>query len=119
MNILKKFNTRKFRMSVIKMAITACTIAMAICNTAMLAFAVTEDNKAPDGAETNTFKTLITIVMWIVRIVIIAIGGLPGIVKIIQGQADENPRDRNAGIATLIVTGVCFAATFLINALIL
>ena len=36
----------------------------------------------------------------------------------VQGQADENPRDRNAGLAVIGIAGAAFAATFAVKALI-
>ena len=47
--------------------------------------------------------------------IILAVGGIPAIVKIVQGQADENSRDRNAGIATLLIAAAGFGATFAID----
>jgi uncharacterized protein YneF (UPF0154 family) len=120
-NVIKKFDVRKFRKTMLKMAITACTIAMAMCSTMMIAFAddAPAENVKPSGiGGTSTMDTIVTIVFWIVRILILAIGGIPSIVKIVQGQTDENPRDRNAGIAALVVTGAAFAATFAVKALI-
>ena len=70
---------------------------------------------APSGVDTATMGTLADIVWWIVRIAILAVGGIPAIVKIVQGQADENPRDRNAGIATLLIAAAGFGATFAID----
>ena len=70
---------------------------------------------APGGVDTATMGTLADIVWWIVRIAILAVGGIPAIVKIVQGQADENSRDRNAGIATLLIAAAGFGATFAID----
>ena len=70
---------------------------------------------APSGVDTATMGTLADIVWWIVRIAILAVGGIPAIVKIVQGQADENSRDRNAGIATLLIAAAGFGATFAID----
>jgi hypothetical protein len=67
---------------------------------------------APAGVNTANMNTLVTIIFWAVRLIILAVGAVPAVVKIVQGQADENPRDRNAGIATVIISGICFAATF-------
>ncbi|MBQ6252476.1 hypothetical protein [Ruminococcus sp.] len=118
-NVIKKFDVRKFRMAVIKMAITACTVAMAVCSSAMIAFADNAENTAPTGVGgTNTKSALVNVVFWIIRIAIIIIGGGPSLIKIVQGQTDENTRDRNAGIAGLVITGACFAATFLVAGLI-
>lgn len=57
------------------------------------------------------------ILFWIARCVIIAVGGGVGIVKIVKGKADENPRDMNEGLTTLCASGVVFAATFAIQAI--
>ena len=38
-NIIKKIDTRRIRIRMIKAAITLCTLCMAICSTAMVAFA--------------------------------------------------------------------------------
>ena len=84
----------------------------------MTAYADNGENQAPEGiGGTSTMTTTINIVFWAVRIIIIIIAS-PGVIKIVQGQADENPRDRNAGIATVAVAGVCFAASFAIQNLI-
>lgn len=118
-NSIRKFNVRKFRLAAIKMAITACTIAMAMCSTAMIAFAEGEaENPNPTGVKTSTMDTMITLAFWAVRIIIIFTGGVPGIIKINQGNADENAKEKNAGIVSVVVAGVCFAATFAVEALI-
>lgn len=116
--ISKTLTSAKFRLAVIRLAITACTIAMAICNAA-ITFAANEENATPEGiGGTNTMNNMINVVFWIVRIIIILVGGVPGGIKIVQGQSDENPRDRNAGLATIGITGAVFGATFLIQKLI-
>lgn len=73
-------------------------------------------NPAPSGVDTTTMSSLVAIVLWIVRVAIGVIA-VPGILKIVQGQADENPRDRNAGITTVAIAGACFAATFAVPAI--
>lgn len=116
--ISKTLTSAKFRLAAIKLGIIACTVAMTLCNGA-IAFAANDDNTAPDGlAGTATMNKMITVVFWIVRILVLFIGGVPGIPKIVQGQADENPRDRNAGLAVIGVTGAAFAATFVVEALV-
>lgn len=92
------------------------TIATMLC-TAMTAFAGNGENGTPAGVSTGTMTTLMSIVFWAVRVIVIVIA-IPGVIKIVQGQADENPRDRNAGIATVAIAGICFAASFGIEALI-
>jgi dipeptide/tripeptide permease len=75
----------------------------------LLAVTVAADEPA-NG--TTTMTTLVSIVFWAVRLIILAVGVVPAVIKIVQGQSDENTRDRNAGIATIIIAGICFAATF-------
>lgn len=97
---------------------TLLTLATLFC-TGITAFADNAENSAPTGTGgTNTMTSLVNIVFWIVRVAILIIGGAPALIKIVQGQNDENPRDRNAGIATLVITGAAFAATFVIQNLI-
>ena len=104
---LKKYYKTAF--SMLMMALTAICFSFS-------AFAAPEGG-TPSGVSTTTMSSLISLVLWVVRIAIIIIA-VPGIIKIVQGQADENPRDRNAGIATVGIAGACFAATFAIPALI-
>lgn len=72
---------------------------------------------APAGVDTSKMDVLNKIVWWIVRIGIGAAGGIPACFKIVQGQADENPRERNGGITLLVITGAVFGGTFAIQAL--
>lgn len=116
--ISNTLTSRKFRLMTIKLGIIACTVAMAMCN-AMFTFAANDENTAPTGiGGTATMNTMITVVFWIVRIIVIFVGGVPGGIKIVQGQSDENPRDRNAGLATIGITGAVFAVSFAIEALV-
>ena len=75
-------------------------------------------NSTPAGVDTSTMSQFGTIIWWIVRIVILAIGGVPGIIKVVQGISDEDNRGRNAGIVTLIATGAGFGATFALQQII-
>lgn len=103
---------RKFQ----KYVSVAAFAAIILVISSMCVFAEGEgDNSAPAGVQTTTMSSLSTIIWWVVRIAVLAIGGIPACVKIVQGQADENPRDRNAGIATLVVTAAVFGATFAIE----
>lgn len=58
---------------------------------------------------------LTSIVMNAARVLIIAAGGAIGIVKIVKGKSDENPREFNEGLIILGATGVVFAATFAVQ----
>ena len=75
-------------------------------------------NTTPAGVDTSTMSQFGTIIWWIVRIVILAVGGVPGIIKVVQGISDEDNRGRNAGIVTLIATGAGFGATFALQQII-
>ena len=75
-------------------------------------------NTTPAGVDTSTMSQFGTIIWWIVRIVILAAGGVPGMIKLVQGFSDEDNRSRNAGIVTLIVTGAVFGATFALQQII-
>ena len=121
-NAVKKINVNKLRKFNIKLCVMLGTIAMALCNT-MTAFAASAGKNSENTKPTNiggasTMNTAVSIVFWVIRVAIILIGGAPGIVKVVQGQSDENPRDRNAGLATIGIAGAAFAATFAIQGLI-
>lgn len=122
-NAVKKINVNKLRKFNIKLCVMLGTIAMALCNT-MTAFAAasagsnSENTKPTNIGGASTMNTAVSIVFWVIRVAIILIGGAPGIVKVVQGQSDENPRDRNAGLATIGIAGAAFAATFAIQGLI-
>ena len=122
-NVIKKINVNNLRKFNIKLCVMLGTIAMALCNT-MTAFAAasvgsnSENTKPTNIGGASTMNTAVSIVFWVIRVAIILIGGAPGIVKVVQGQSDENPRDRNAGLATIGIAGAAFAATFAIQGLI-
>ena len=95
-----------------KLASMLCTIAMLMNGMCITAFAAEE---APADVQTGTMSSMVDIVFWVVRIFILIAGGAPGIMKIVQGQADENPRDRNNGLVLLVITGAAFGATFAVK----
>ena len=106
MNMIKKIsnkvNGRNYRKLAVKLSLIACTIAFAMCN----AFADNAENAKPTGAGgSSTMSNMVDIVFWVVRIIIVLVSGVPGIIKVVQGQADENPRDRNAGLAVIGIAG--------------
>ena len=114
---MKKVN--KFRLNAIKATLAVTTAMMLATNGAMLAFAGNNENANPTGlGGGTTMSTAVSIVFWAVRVIVLLAGGVPGIMKVVQGQADENTKDRNAGLATIGVTGAVFAASFAVEALI-
>ena len=112
--ISRERKLHKFQKAVSVAGFTAAMLAAS----SMSVFAANTENSAPANVSTTTMSTMINIIMWIVRIAILAIGGIPGLIKIVQGQQEENPRDRNNGIVSVVIAGVAFAATFAIAALI-
>ncbi len=59
------------------------------------------------------------LVQWllgIARTLIIAAGGGIGLVKIVKGKTDENPRDFNEGLIIIGGAGAIVAASFAIEA---
>lgn len=114
----KQVKTERTIRKVQKYITVALTVMMVLAMSSVMAFATTGDNSAPANVSTTTMNGLADIVWWLVRIAVLAIGGIPAVIKIVQGQSDENARDRNAGIATLIVTAAAFGATFAIDSLI-
>ena len=85
--------------------------------TGLTAFAEGE-NPTPTGVGgTNTFNTLVTVVFWIIRILVLIPGGV-ALVKLVNSFSDENPRDRNNALITIIAAAAAFAFTFVIEGLI-
>ncbi len=98
-------------------AMSAACSAMIVANAAITAYAdsdnmINGENSNSNITSTSTMTDMVGIVFWIVRVIVLLIGGVAGIPKIVQGQADENPRDRNNGLATIGIAGAAFAATF-------
>lgn len=101
-----------------KATVTAMTVAcsaMLLANSAVTAFAANNENSNANVNKTSTMTNMVAIVFWVLRVIILIIGGVSGLPKVVQGQADENPRDRNNGLATIGIAGAAFAATFAIE----
>ena len=112
---MKKLNSKKL-IRIVSTAIVAVTAALTF-TIGVSANADTGLANAPANVDATSLNTLITIAFWAVRLIIAAAGGIPSIIKLVQGVSDENPRDRNGGIVGLIATGVGVGATFAIEAL--
>lgn len=69
----------------------------------------------PSGVDTSTMTGFGSIVWWLVRIVILAIGGIPGVINLVKGLSDQDDRQRNIGLVTLVVTGGAVVATFALS----
>ena len=114
----KQVKTERTVRKVQKYITVALTVMMVLAVSSIMVFATDPDNTAPSGVSTTTMSGLSAIIWWLVRVAVLAIGGIPAVIKIVQGQSDEDSRVRNAGIATLIVTAAAFGATFAIQNLI-
>ena len=95
-----------------KKVITAVTALNVAALSVTQAFAA-----APTGVDTGAYSGLIDIVFWVATIAIAAGGGIPSLIKLVQGQADEDPRGRNAGIAGIVITGAVIGAAAAVKTL--
>ena len=71
----------------------------------------------PSGVDTSSYSGMVDIVFWVATIAIAAGSGIPSLIKLVQGQADEDSRGRNAGIAGLVITGAVIGAATAIKTL--
>lgn len=110
---MKKLNKKK----VSRMLSVAVVAAAAIAALTVSVAAEGGLSDAPANVDNTSLNALITIAFWATRLIVAAAGGIPSVIKLVQGVSDENPRDRNGGILGLIATGVGVGATFAIEAL--
>ena len=83
----------------------------------ILALGTMSASAVPSGVDTTSYNGLLDIVFWVATIAIAAAGGIPSLIKLVQGQASEDDRGRNAGIAGLVVTGAVIGAAAAIKTL--
>ena len=95
----------------------AATVLVFVAMASITVFAATSggDNQAPEGVQTETMSGLSNIIWWLVRIAVLATGGPTGVIKIANGSANEDTRERNAGISILVIIAALFGATFVIQ----
>ena len=93
------------------------TILLSNVLLAYSAFAEGGIGNAPSSVDTATYDTLVTLVFWVVRIVVLGLTAISGLIKIAQGIGNEDVRERNGGISLMVIGGALFAATFAIEAL--
>lgn len=55
---------------------------------------------------------LVDIIMWIARCILLAIGGGGGLIMIVKGKSDENPKLTYEGFGAIAGAAAMFAATF-------
>ena len=92
-----------------------CTISTCLIMAALSANSF--QAAAPSGVDNAAYNGLIDIVFWVATIAIAAAGGIPSLIKLVQGQADDDPRGRNAGIAGLVITGAVIGAATAVKTL--
>lgn len=94
----------------------AAVVMMVLMMSAVSVFAAgAATNGQPSNVDTSTMNEFGGIVWWLVRIVVLAIGGIPGVINLVKGLSDQDDRQRNIGLITLVVTGAAFAATFALS----
>jgi heme/copper-type cytochrome/quinol oxidase subunit 2 len=113
---MKNVKQERCRLTTVRTALKIAVMLAVAGALTMTAFA-NENPANPANIQTETMNTLVTLVFWAVRLLILAIGGIPALIKITQGQTNEDNKERNAGITAAIVTGIMFAASFGIEAL--
>lgn len=92
-------------------------IIAAVAALNVTAMSMVSASAAPSGVSTQSYNGLVDIVFWVATIAIAAGGGIPSLIKLVQGQADEDPRGRNAGIAGLVITGAVIGAAAAVKTL--
>ena len=71
------------------------------------------------AAETpsDPLSSLIDILFWIARSVILVIGGGGGLFFIVKGRTEESPREFRDGLLAIVAAGTIIAATFAVQAI--
>lgn len=110
----KQVKTERIIRKTQKYITTAALVTSVIALSSVCAFAA-GDNSAPAGVQTDTMNGMADIMWWLVRIVILAVGGIPALIKIVQGKANEDAREFQSGISIGIVTGAVVGATFFVE----
>ena len=104
----KKSLPEKLSKTAVRVSVILNTIAISV---------ISASAEAPEGVNTEEYSKLVDIVFWVATVAIAAAGGIPSLIKIVQGRADEDPRATNAGIAGLVITGALIGAAAAIKAL--
>lgn len=114
---IRRFFMKKAFRKITKVISITTTILLSNVLLAYSAFAEGGIGNAPSSVDTATYDTLVTLVFWVVRIVVLGLTAIPGLIKIAQGIGNEDVRERNGGISLMVIGGALFAATFAIEAL--
>ena len=71
----------------------------------------------PADSMTNPIGELVDVIMWIARCLLLVVGGGFGLVMIVKGKTDEDPKKFAEGILAVVGAAVMFAATFAVAAI--
>lgn len=106
--------TEKIRRKITKTAAKIVFAGMAAMSMIPTAFAEGETNTK--GTSPGNFATNMLSYAWWIMYGICGIFAAMGVIKMIQGQAEEDTRARNNGIATLVIAAAGIAIVALIQA---
>lgn len=105
------------RISLIKKKAQKKIVAVSAVLTTIAAGMTTAFAAPPAGVDTTQTNAVVDVLVWIGIMAVGAAGGIPSIMKIVEGQANEDSRGRNVGIAGLVVTGACAGAVYAVKAI--
>ncbi|MDO5558364.1 MAG: hypothetical protein Q4F95_02065 [Oscillospiraceae bacterium] len=95
----------------IKNAASALIVSgIALSNNAITVFAAEASQNGGAGITDNAFATKMLSFAWWAIIAVIGVFAGMGVIKLLQAQSEEDPRGRNNGIVTLVISGICLVA---------
>lgn len=68
-----------------------------------------------DPPADDPLSSLISILFYVARVLVILIGGGSGLFLIVKGKSDEDPKLFRDGILAIVLGAVLFAATFAVQ----
>lgn len=68
-------------------------------------------------AATDPLGELVGIIMWVARCLVLLVGGGGGLVMIVKGKSDENPKLSTEGIFAIVAAAILFSATFAVQSI--
>lgn len=68
-----------------------------------------------EAASADPLGDLVGIIMWVARCLLLAIGGGGGLIMIVKGRTDENPKLTYEGIGAIAGAAIMFVASFAIQ----
>lgn len=65
----------------------------------------------------DPISDLLAILFWVARVILALVGGGGGLFLIVKGKTEENPREFQEGLLSLVGGGALIAATFAVQAI--